>query len=136
MKSHRNTIVAKIIKSGAKATQWDIIKEMKGQDRGMPEWVTANGLAKWFKELSWNYEPRGLPMPAWEDALHTTQFKFFEVEYSNEAMFYMNAKKLIRDGKGSDHAYSLDGVTLQTLKMFNEGWNTITDLITKTISNV
>ena len=101
----------KIWKRGAKPTQWDLFKEYKKCEKLHPKFVTPASTAKYFCQLSFNYKSKEMKMPTISDLAEKFEFQML----NNSGHLLQDIKKLILDGRGSNHAYAQDGLTLMSI---------------------
>ena len=117
---------------------WNLLKIFKNEKTTYPEWVSRNGTCKFFKQLSWNYEPLKLslinrgnrtPHKRTVTMRNPDDARFNFNRLGRRAMSYWNnLKKMVLDGKGSDFSYAPDEMTLNVLKNLDEeGWDMLTD---------
>ena len=134
----REQVRRNIYAKGSKMSQWDVFKAYNKNLKPMPKFIcNANATANAFNKLSWGYNP----MPTIIEDVEYSDEKFNftrlsnEIEQGqNEVSYFKDVKKLILDGRGSNHAYAQDGLTLMSTKLFtSRGWNFIQDSINDVI---
>ena len=115
----RNSFMTQIYKKGAKADQWALFNAFKAGKNKLPNFISPNSTAKFFSQLSFNYQDQKRKMPTVREEVDKFEFKVLE-RMDEETGMLKNLKKLIFDGRGSKHSYAKDGLTFMSVRQYSD----------------
>ena len=130
---------------------WKAMKAYKDEKANFPDFITRNGTAKFFKQLSWSYTPLGKKLirrgnqnkrneemtkfKPWKEITNPEiKLEFTRLGPVKDSKYWHNLKAMVKDGKGSDFAYAPDETTLNAIKALdNDGWDILAQCVDQVI---
>ena len=106
---------------------WFLYKKFKSKTDNYPDWVTPEKIAKFFEDLSWDYESKNVHLPVF--TIQDQKIEFTPLKPFPNKDYFSNIISLILDGKYSEFAYGADEISFNNIKfMTTNFWNQLTDL--------